>query len=213
MSFSEDLRREDGPRILDRDAPPAVRDPHELDPDGNLGALEAVEAPHGGGRIANEVEDEHLEFERLSEDARLALGDCNIDRDAGVASLFGPVGPDGALNDGVEFADRDALVLAPCILSDPRDDVGDPRRLAVDARECIGERLGRRRIGHRRRLRSNIASWVRMAAATAESLSCSAIERLRSSVLRLTSLSSLSSLKMRNRRSPAASQKAVLCLA
>lgn len=150
VEFFEDLRREDGPRILDRDAPPAVRAPHELDPDGNLGALEAVEAPHGGGRIANEVEDEHLEFERLSEDARLALGDCNVYRDAGVASLFGPVGPDGALNDGVEFADRDALVLAPCILSDPRDDVGDPRRLAVDARECIGECLGRRRIGHRR---------------------------------------------------------------
>ena len=62
-------------------------------------------------------------------------------------------------------------------------------------------------------LRSNIASWVRVAAATAESLSCSAIERLRSSVLRLTSLSSLSSLKMRKRRSPAPSQKAVLCLA
>ena len=38
VEFFEDLRRENGPRILDRDAPPAVRDPHELDPDGNLGA-------------------------------------------------------------------------------------------------------------------------------------------------------------------------------
>ena len=41
----------------------------------------------------------------------------------------------------------------------------------------------------------------------------SASESLKLRALRLTSLSSLSSLKMRNRRSPAASQKAVLCLA